>query len=308
MGLKQHTIIFVPHARARFRKWGVTNRQLALFVGGFVFLLIASVFTTWSFFTNTIDRAELERVRAENESLRHVNGTFEDSIRDLEKQLDVFESKTRELAIVAGLESLDSGQTAGIGGPNQPVPEDPLAEMVDGPTGPELEQLAALGERSGAVTGELEMVRDALDERRRLIAATPAIAPARGILTSGFGVRADPVTGRRSMHQGVDISTGPGRPVRATADGVIIKAERMGQLGKAVYISHGYGLVTRYGHLSSIEVEPGQRVSRGDTVGRVGSTGKSTGYPLTCSRARQARGSVRLPRRNTLLDCACLVL
>ena len=268
MGLKQHTIIFVPHARARFRKWRVTNRQLAILAGGFVFLLLGSLFTTWSFFTNSIDRAELERVQDENNSLREVNGSFEDSIRSLERELETFESKTRELAIVAGLESLESGQTAGIGGPNQPA------------SGDEFDRLAELSARSGSLNGDLSLVGDALDERRRWIASTPAIAPARGILTSGFGSRADPVTGRSSMHQGVDISTAPGRPVRATADGVIIKAERMGQLGKAVYISHGYGLVTRYGHLSSIEVEPGQRVSRGDKVGLVGSTGKSTGYHL----------------------------
>ena len=268
MGLKQHTIIFVPHARARFRKWRVTNRQLSLLVGGLAFLLVGSLFTTWSFFTNTIDRAELDRVRTENENLKEVNGSFEDSIRELERQLEVFEGKTRELAIVAGLETLDSGQTPGIGGPNQPEAADQFG------------RLDLLGERSGALEGGLSQVRDALDEQHRWVAAMPAIAPTRGILTSGFGYRIDPVTGVRAMHMGVDISTAPGRPVMTTADGVVITAERVGQLGKAVYVSHGYGLVTRYGHLSSIEVEPGQRVRRGDVIGRVGSTGKSTGYHL----------------------------
>lgn len=266
MGLKHHTIIFVPHARARFRKWRVTNRQFAILVGLFAFLIVGSLFTTWSFFTNTIDRAELDRVRSENENLRQVNGSFEDSIRELEHQLDAFENKTRDLAIVAGLENLESGQTAGIGGPNHPADE--------------LGRLEELSDRSGSLSGNLSLVRDALDERRRWISARPAITPVRGILTSGFGYRADPVTGKRALHQGVDISTAPGRSVRATADGVVITAARVGQLGKAVYISHGYGLVTRYGHLSSIDVEPGQRVGRGDAIGRVGSTGKSTGYHL----------------------------
>jgi murein DD-endopeptidase MepM/ murein hydrolase activator NlpD len=268
MGLKHHTVIFVPHARARFRKWRITNRQLSVLVGTLAFLLVGSLFTTWSFLTNTIDRAELERVRSENESLRQINNSFEDSVRELEHQLDQFESKTRELAIVAGIESLESGQTAGIGGPNQPE--------VEGEPGP----LGELSGRSDSLSGNLALVGDALAERRRWISATPATTPVRGILTSGFGYRQDPVSGKRSMHQGVDISTAPGRTVRATADGVVITAERVGQLGKAVYISHGYGLVTRYGHLSSIEVEPGQRVLRGDPVGRVGSTGKSTGYHL----------------------------
>lgn len=268
MGLKHHTVIFVPHARARFRKWRITNRQLAILGGGLAILLVGSLFTTWSFLTNTIDRAELERVRTENDSLRQINGSFEDSIRDLEHQLDQFESKTRELAIVAGIESLETGQTAGIGGPNQSE-----QDVENG-------RLGELSGRSDTLRGTLTTVGDALDERRRWISATPATTPVRGILTSGFGYRQDPVSGKRSMHQGVDISTAPGRPVLATADGVVITAERVGQLGKAVYVSHGYGLVTRYGHLSSIDVEPGQRVLRGDPVGRVGSTGKSTGYHL----------------------------
>ncbi|MCP4203364.1 MAG: M23 family metallopeptidase, partial [bacterium] len=109
---------------------------------------------------------------------------------------------------------------------------------------------------------------------------TPAIEPVRGILTSGFGRRRDPVTGRPAAHQGIDIATAPGRTVQAPAEGIVVEAGRVGGLGNAVYISHGYGVTTRYGHLSRIDVRPGQRVGRGDSIGRVGNSGKSTGYHL----------------------------
>ena len=68
--------------------------------------------------------------------------------------------------------------------------------------------------------------------------------------------------------------------MRASADGVVIQAGEVGGLGQAVFIAHGFGVTTRYGHMSRIEVRPGQRVKRGDVVGRVGNTGRSTGYHL----------------------------
>jgi murein DD-endopeptidase MepM/ murein hydrolase activator NlpD len=126
----------------------------------------------------------------------------------------------------------------------------------------------------------LTLVEAQLAEREKQIASMPAIAPVKGILTSGFGHRRDPITGSRAFHSGVDIATAPGRPVLTSADGVVIRTGRMSGLGLSVYVSHGYGLTTRYGHLSRITVEPGQRVGRGDEVGRVGSTGRATGFHL----------------------------
>jgi len=260
--VKDHTIIFVPHTRARFRKWRITSRQIMGVAGALVFLLAVSVFTTWSFFTNTVDRSELKRVRAENEELRLTNRSFEGSILGLEKQLNDFEERTRRLAIVAGLENLSPASEAGIGG------------------GSYAESLDVLAQRADAVVGDLGRITGRLDENGRWQRAMPTLAPVRGILTSGFGYRRDPVTGRRANHLGVDIATAPGREVLAPAPGLVVQAGRVGGLGNAVYVSHGYGVTTRYGHLSRISVVPGQRVEEGETLGLVGSTGKSTGYHL----------------------------
>jgi murein DD-endopeptidase MepM/ murein hydrolase activator NlpD len=265
--LKYHTVILVPHARARFRKLRVSNRQLA--IGAVVLALVTflSLFTTWSFFTKTVNLEELEQVRRENEDLRQVNRSFEDSIRTLQKQLGEYEDRTRQLAIVAGLDELGVGQQAGIGGEGSLL----AADGVD---------LDALERRSSSLDESLAAVDAKLSERLRLIASTPAIAPVKGILTSAFGYRRDPITGQRALHQAIDIATAPGSKVVASADGIVLRTGRIGGLGKAVYLSHGYGTTTRYGHLSEIAVTPGQRIRRGDVLGHVGSTGRATGYHL----------------------------
>ena len=90
----------------------------------------------------------------------------------------------------------------------------------------------------------------------------------------------NPITGQRAFHSGVDISAQPGKPVKASAAGVVIRTEEYGGLGRAVHVAHGFGITTVYGHLSRLTVTPGQRLNRGDIVGLVGNTGRATGFHL----------------------------
>lgn len=262
MAIKYHTVILVPHARARLRKWRISNLQIGLALGAFTLLTTASVFILVSFFTGGVDSAQVERLRRQNQELRQANGTFERSIADLQGKLGDYESRTRKLAIVAGLDGFE-GSEAGIGGES--------AEAAD---------LDFLEYRASRLDGRLDRVEDKLEERLRWISSVPSVAPVRGILTSGFGGRRDPVSGRRSFHPAVDIAAPPGREVRAPADGLVTRAGRIGGLGNAVYISHGFGITTRFGHMARLTVQPGDRVQRGDLLGHVGSTGRSTGYHL----------------------------
>lgn len=259
-----HTVILVPHARAKLRKWRITNLQIGLTVAVLLLLTFGSVFIGWAYFEKSVDGEELARLRTENEELRQANLSFESSVRQLQDQLASHEDRTMELAIVAGLDLEGSGVEAGIGG----------GDRLEGAP------LPALEERSGQLAEALDRVEAQLTEQLRWISSVPAITPARGILTSGFGNRRDPISRGRGNHQGIDIAAAPGAPVRAAADGLVTRASRQGGLGKAVFLSHGYGLASRYGHLSEIVVKPGQRVRRGDVIGRVGNTGRSTGYHL----------------------------
>lgn len=267
MAKRHHTIILIPHAHAKLRKWQVTSLQVAIAAGAFFLLTVSAALFSWLHFSKNVNPIEIARLKSENEKLRKTNLTFESSVRKIQGQLNQYEERTRQLAIVAGVEGLGSGAEAGIGG-GSPIEE----AGADG--------LPVLESRASQLAGTLNAVEAKLNERVRWISATPAIAPVKGIFTSGMGVRADPVTHGRGNHQGIDIAASAGQPVRASADGVVIRAAEIGALGRAVFIAHGFGVTTRYGHMSRIEVRPGQRVKRGDIVGRVGNTGRATGYHL----------------------------
>ena len=127
-----------------------------------------------------------------------------------------------------------------------------------------------------ASENRLNYVRRTVERREALAAATPSIWPVHGWLSGIFGGRSDPFTGDPGFHRGIDISTDEGDPVYATADGVVESAERAGEYGNLIVLTHAFGLATRYGHLSRFNVARGQRVSRGDVIGYVGSTGRST--------------------------------
>jgi murein DD-endopeptidase MepM/ murein hydrolase activator NlpD len=262
MGLKHHTILFVPHESARFRKWRVANWHVGLGIGVLAFLFVGSIVTTWLFVSARFDRSELSRVQAENESLRRSKGTLDASLTDLTQKIEAFEQRTRRLAIVAGLQA-PAG--AGVGG-REASDDSSLGELAG--------RLDSLG-------GTLDIVESRLVDRQRQVSSTPSITPVRGILTSAYGVRRDPITGQFANHLALDIAASPGRPVMASADGIVTQSGHVaGGLGTAVYLSHGFGLATRYGHLSGVNVRVGQSVHRGDVIGYVGNSGRATGYHL----------------------------
>jgi murein DD-endopeptidase MepM/ murein hydrolase activator NlpD len=107
--------------------------------------------------------------------------------------------------------------------------------------------------------------------------STPSLWPVIGHLTGTFGERMDPFSGEGAFHTGVDISSQYGDAVRASADGVVLEADERAGYGRLVVVDHGFGVTTYYGHLSSFNVRAGQQLRRGDTIGNVGVSGRSTG-------------------------------
>ena len=132
----------------------------------------------------------------------------------------------------------------------------------------------------GSLEGHLSAVRRNVEKRESLMNATPSIWPVHGWLSAGYGMRADPFTGDRDFHPGLDISADKGTPIFATAAGKVELAAPSGDYGNLVVVDHGFGLVTRYGHLSKFAVWQGATVKRGDVVGYVGATGRATGPHL----------------------------
>ncbi len=119
-----------------------------------------------------------------------------------------------------------------------------------------------------------------LEDKRNLLASTPTIRPTTGWISSKFGYRTSPFTNKRAFHSGLDIANKKGTKIIATADGKVSFAAPRFNYGNMIKIDHGYGVVTKYAHLSKILVKPGQKVKRGETIGLMGNTGRSTGPHL----------------------------
>jgi murein DD-endopeptidase MepM/ murein hydrolase activator NlpD len=270
MNKRYSTIIFVPHARAKFRKLKVSHRLLFSIISLVTSSLCLSTFFSVQYFTSLSQTHELSKLRRENKELQVANEQFSGSVESLRTQLRTVEDRTRKLAIIAGITTLDESSQGGSGG----VRGDDAAAI------PYRDDVDKMSFRSKSLNTDLNVLEQKFVAQSHLLSSTPSIAPVRGILTDGFGGRSDPFTGEAGQHNAVDISSAVGQPVRAPADGIVIKAEWANGYGNVIYISHGYGYSTRYGHLASYNARAGQRVKRGDVIGYVGSTGRSTGPHL----------------------------
>jgi murein DD-endopeptidase MepM/ murein hydrolase activator NlpD len=270
MDKRYSTIIFVPHARAKFRKLKVSHRLLFSLISVVTSSLCLSTFFSVQYFTSLSQTHELSKLRHENKELQTANEQFSRSVESLRGQLHTVEDRTRKLAIIAGITTLDESSQGGSGG----------VRNDDSSNNPYRDDIDKMSFRSRNLQKDLAVLEQKFVAQSQLLSSTPSIAPVRGILTDGFGGRSDPFTGEPGQHNAVDISSAVGQPVRAPADGIVIKAEWANGYGNVIYISHGYGYSTRYGHLSSFNAQPGQHVKRGDIIGYVGTTGRSTGPHL----------------------------
>jgi murein DD-endopeptidase MepM/ murein hydrolase activator NlpD len=207
--------------------------------------------------------------------------TFAREINELKSKLvdlNSFEKKIREIANIDTLQEENS--LFGVGGS---VPEDLNADMAIekkqiSPIGDMQEQVDLLHLASINQKHDFEIIYNYLDDQRNLLSATPSIRPVEsGWISSYFGYRKSPFTGKREFHKGLDIATRKGEPIISAADGTIIYAGKKGLFGNLMVIDHGHGMVTRYGHIDKFLKKRGDTVKRGDKIARVGSTGRSTG-------------------------------
>jgi len=209
--------------------------------------------------------------------------TFTTEINKLKSKLVTLNNFEKKIRVIANLDQENDQESLfGVGGS---IPED-LATDVDltkrqtGLLREMHEQVDSLYLATSNQKTGFSSLLEALEGQRNLLACTPAIRPVKGWMTSRFGYRKSPFTGRRELHKGLDIANRAGTKIIAPADGVIKATGRKGLLGKAMDIDHGHGMVTRYGHLKEILKKRGESVKRGDIIAEMGDTGRSTGPHL----------------------------
>ncbi len=272
MPKRLNTIIIVPHSKARFLKFSFSTRTFAVAASAAAIALVLSVIAI-AFTGSAVNRrVEMQRLKTENTELTGVNQQLEVTIAEVQGRLDEFEERTARLALAAGMEAeavgFSGGGTSttrvGSGGPYDRLPESPDALLMQGRW----------------IRDQLNIVEGQIAKQGEVLASTPTVAPVLGLITDGFGRRKDPFTGRLAFHRGLDISARRGTPIHAPADGIVVFAGRNGGLGKTVRVSHDFGFTTVYGHLDKISVEPGDEIIRGQEVGLLGNSGRSTGPHL----------------------------
>ena len=227
---------------------------------------------------------ELSRLRGETQLQRSQIHFFSEKIGELEKKIGGMREFDRRLRILANLEGSEESTRRffGVGGPShEDIRETLLLQRNEEELMRQMRQdLERLDEEATAEGNSLKELESLLQNKRVQLTHTPSIWPTRGWFTSGFGYRISPFTGLRQMHEGIDISNRIGTPIMAPADGLVTNIGREWGFGKILVISHGFGFITRYGHLSRINVKIGQKVKRGQKIAEMGSTGRSTGPHL----------------------------
>ncbi len=271
------------------RQTGVVHRltislwpTVAAIAGLFTLPVLIGMGARWSATATITDLQSMNAaLQVENSSYRDATGQLANQISALQTAVDeIGERAAVDPNASRAMDKLPSivksramGGTSGVSG-------SALAPVLkSGLSSPDT-VLGVLSDLLGVIGTRLDSVRDSVERRHALAAATPSIWPVAGWLTSSYGNRTDPFTNDKDFHPGLDISAEYGQPVLATGDAVVSSAGPNGAYGNMVALDHGFGIVTKYGHLSRIAVMGEQKVKRGDVIGYVGSTGRSTGAHL----------------------------
>lgn len=270
---KRFYILFVARdAEGQLRKIPIPLHYAQVFLVGALIGMLSITGMAGSYARMLMKVMRFNQVRAEKERLK--------------TRYSVLEKVAQEKDIqVASLGSLANEVTALYGLKAQPILTTPRRDLPEEQVKRSLDQFAVL--RTSALNGGAAIGITMMGGRRNFTAADwlrlseePNLWPVEGRITGSFGERIDPFNGEGAFHSGVDISTPYGSQVIAPADGVVTFADFYSGYGRLIEIEHSQGFITRYGHLASFAVTPGQTIHRGQVIGYVGLSGRSTGPHL----------------------------
>ena len=249
------------------------------------FLIFLTVFTVsliainYSLTQKFSDEYYKEKLKQTDEKYSAISQELIDKISKLEQELKLIEEKDSELRTYATLAPLsDDVKAKGVGGSTI---EDSSTEDLDGSS------IMLLKDRVDSLAFAVDIQKDSyntifnkIKSNEKMFRHIPSIAPVKGYIGSRYGYRTDPIDGKRRMHSGLDFPVNLNTDVVATGDGVVTKAQYDSGWGRYIKIDHGYGYETIYAHLWKIHVKKGQKVKRGDKIGKSGNSGRAAGFHL----------------------------
>jgi murein DD-endopeptidase MepM/ murein hydrolase activator NlpD len=279
-----YTFLFLPGPKARVRTLTISKSAIKSVFFSLAGVLVLSVFLVYKYNDVKGKVRELQSTREELMEQKAEVQNYALNLIDYKRQMFLIREQDTKLRQALGLGPRDKAQQLlGIGGPDELGLQNLAAfgiKKQDEALKAMHQELAQLKKVASKQEASLQTLIEYFEDKRSLDAATPSVWPIHGWVTSPFGTRVSPLTGKIQFHEGIDIAAQIGTPVVAPADGMVIKAGFEAGYGNMVELSHGYGLKTVYGHNSRLNVKPGQHVKRGDIIAYVGDTGSSTGPHL----------------------------
>lgn len=275
------TLMIIPNRKSGVKKISVPKVTIRNILIAFIAVVLVTLFVVYDYTSIKRDRAELARLRTK---------TVEQSqqLRDLSMKIDEFSNRMEDLRqfdkkirVLAYETSSGKKLPLGVGGAdNENRIKDLLEKDHDQIVRGIHDNLRQLNEEANEREKSFHELLAFLQEKKSVLAATPSLWPVKGWVTSEFGTRQSPFRSGREFHYGIDISTRYGKEIIAPADGLVFRTGYHPQEGNYVRIEHGHGFSTAFLHLSRIAVKQGARVKKGEIIGYLGDSGRSTGAHL----------------------------
>ncbi len=282
---KDYTVIIISEAQTSNKEFTISSKLIRNSIISLSILLLIFGYIIFDYLTISYNKEKMVKLEKQNKQKEVMIEKLTSTIDQLNKNLAKMEDYKKRIMIATGLTSPYALKEVGTGGgtllnENSNTNIEIINSEVKTPKKETYKDILNKSKeiQSKAVDLEhtLSFVKSVVDEQKMRLASTPFIWPTRGYFSEAFGWRIHPFTGRREFHNGIDIATQVGNNVIAPADGVVLVAEYRQYYGNLIIIDHKFGYTTRYGHLASFNVKEGQRVKRGDVIGYVGNTGRST--------------------------------
>jgi murein DD-endopeptidase MepM/ murein hydrolase activator NlpD len=276
------TLMIVPGRSGNIRRFNVRRHVVRRYAVAGVALALGILTLSVDYVRVRLAVVDLDQMRVETRAQRDQLETYAARIEDLSQNLTRLRRFDHKLRVITNLDPGDGLPITGIGGiQGEGLERHHLSGLTrsqrDARMMESLDRLTEVGKEQEESFKELIAH---LENQTARLSHTPSVSPTKGWITSGFGYRISPFTKKRELHRGIDIAGRGGTPIIAPADGRVRYAGPDRSLGKSVILRHGYGVETLYGHLSDILVKSGQKLKRGDRIGLMGSTGRSTGPHL----------------------------
>jgi murein DD-endopeptidase MepM/ murein hydrolase activator NlpD len=279
---RTYTVMIIPHSE----KEPLTIRIPLYLIQSFFVILLLSFFL---FIIGVLQYAGLKKQvkqlkynATQAETMKKEFADVSRDLIDLQNSLTQMEKVEEKIRVQAKLinEEISITNDIGMGGPKKAAATHSKSSVVTLSVEETKGKINNLLTQTPHQLNQMQQLLAKVEDKNEKLAAIPSIYPSIGRITSKFGYRTDPFTRRSSFHRGIDIANRSGTPVYATATGIVMQSKYNGGHGKQIVINHQNGIVSSYSHLRKYIVEPGEEVVKGQLIGYMGSTGRSTGPHL----------------------------